>query len=51
MVAQVSVTDVAVVLVDPADIVVANTLLVKHNAASAGLQSVGFGAGSILPPG
>jgi hypothetical protein len=51
MVAQVSVTDVAVVLVDPPVTVVANILLVKHRAASAGSQLVGFGAGSILPPG
>lgn len=51
MVAQVSVTDVAVVLVEPPVTVVANILFVKHRAASAGSQLVGFGAGSILPPG
>jgi hypothetical protein len=51
IVAQVSVTDVPVVLVEPPETVVANTLVVKHRAASAGVQSAGLGPGSILPPG
>lgn len=51
MVAQASATDVAVVLVISPMTVVANTLWVKQRAASTGVQSVGFGAGSILPPG
>jgi hypothetical protein len=51
IVAQLSVTDVPVVLVDPPVTVVANTLVVKHRAASAGVQSAGLGPGSIMPPG
>jgi hypothetical protein len=49
--AQVSVTDVEVVLVVPAETVVPNKLLVKQRDASAGEQSVGLGPGFILPPG